>query len=65
MGMDLDATSNRSPSPLRDDRGATTLEWTLLLVAIAIPSYYLIRLGVELLVSHYQMMSSLNALPFP
>ena len=50
---------------LDDQRGATALEWTLLLAAIAIPSYVIVRMGVETLIAHYQMITTLNALPFP
>ena len=48
-----------------DQRGATTLEWTLLLAAVALPSYYVIRLALRALAGHYQMMTTINALPFP
>ena len=47
------------------ERGATALEWTLLVAAIALPSYFIIRMSLDTLVGHYQMMSALNALPFP
>ncbi len=46
-------------------QGATTLEWALLLGAIAIPSYYIIQMALATLVAHYQMITTLNALPFP
>ena len=49
----------------RDARGATTLEWTLLLAAIALPSWYVFNLLLKLLVVHYQMLTLLNSLPFP
>lgn len=49
----------------RDEQGATTLEWALLLAAIALPSYWLMQLALNVLVGHYQMMTTLNALPFP
>lgn len=45
--------------------GATALEWTLLLAAIAIPSFYILTLALNLLVEHYRMMTLLNSLPFP
>ena len=45
--------------------GGTTLEWALLLAAIAIPSYYIIIVALETLVGHYRMMTVLNGLPFP
>lgn len=48
-----------------DQSGATTLEWALLLAAVAIPSYYIIALALETLLGHYRMMTALNALPFP
>lgn len=47
------------------ERGATTLEWLLLVAAIALPSYAIIRLGLELLYAHYQLITTLNGLPFP
>ena len=49
---------------VRDESGATTLEWSLLLAAIALPGYYVIRLALETLVLHYQMMTMINSLPF-
>ena len=48
-----------------DQRGQTALEWTLLLAAIVIPGYAIVRMGVETLIGHYQMLTTLNALPFP
>lgn len=49
----------------RDDRGATTLEYALLLAAIAIPSYFISMLALDLLIAHYRMMTLLNSLPVP
>ena len=49
----------------RDQAGATMLEWTLLLAAIALPSYWTIKLALATLIGYYQMMTTLNALPFP
>ena len=45
--------------------GATTLEWALLLGVIALPSYYIIQAALSALIAHYQMVTTLNALPFP
>ncbi len=50
---------------LSDQAGATTLEWALLLGVIAIPSYYIIQMALNVLVAHYRMITTLNALPFP
>ncbi|MDX1682640.1 MAG: hypothetical protein R3336_05940 [Phycisphaeraceae bacterium] len=50
---------------LQDDQGATALEWTLLIAAIAIPSYFLFALALNLLVTHYRILSLLNSLPLP
>ena len=50
---------------LADQRGANSIEWALLLGVIAIPSYYLIQAALNALVLHYQMITTLNALPFP
>lgn len=41
------------------------LEWTLLLAAIALPSYWTIKLALATLIGYYQMMTTLNAMPFP
>ena len=49
----------------RDDSGQTTLEWALLLAAIALPSYGIIVLALDTLVAYYGMMSWLTNLPFP
>jgi len=49
----------------RDQRGATMLEWTLLLAAIALPSYFIIRLALAALVGHYRLVTTVNSLPFP
>lgn len=48
-----------------DDSGATALEWTLLLAAIALPSYFIIRLGLDLLIAHYELIVTINELPVP
>ena len=47
------------------DRGATMLEWTLLLAAVALPSYLVVRLGLATLFAHYQLVTTVNGLPFP
>ena len=49
----------------RDRRGATMLEWTLLLAVIALPSYVIFTILLDTLVIHYRMMVMLNHLPFP
>ena len=49
----------------RDENGGTTLEWSLLLAAIALPGYYLIQLLMATLVGYYHMMTMVNSLPFP
>ncbi len=49
----------------RDARAATTLEWALLLAAIALPSYFIIRIAFDALVGYYRMMTTLNSMPFP
>lgn len=55
--------------PLRrlmaDESAATSLEWALLLAAIALPGYFILKTTLNVLVGHYQMMTMLNSLPFP
>ena len=48
-----------------DESGATTLEWSLLLATVAIPSYALIQLSLAYLTDLYRAKAMLNALPFP
>lgn len=48
-----------------EQSGATMLEWALLLAAIGLPSYWIIKLALNTLVAHYQMMTTINSLPFP
>lgn len=48
-----------------DENGATTLEWTLLLAAIALPSWLIIRIVLATLVAYYQMSVTLLGLPTP
>jgi hypothetical protein len=50
---------------LREQMGATTLEYGLLLAAIALPSYVIFRQALKLLVYQYGMIVQLNSLPFP
>ena len=45
--------------------GTTTLEWALLLAALAIPSYVIITMALETLLGHYRMLTTLNGLLFP
>ena len=49
----------------RDERGATMLEWCLLLAAIAIPVWVMIRYGLAILAGHYGLVSTMNQMPFP
>lgn len=62
MAKNLD----KSPRTLlRDQGGATSLEWTLLLAAIALPAYFIIRTLLLIVAELYRMDTTLNALPFP
>ena len=60
------ADGETEPASLaKNQRGATMLEWTLLLAAIALPSYFIIKMVLSALVGQYRMMTTLNGLPFP
>ncbi|MEX2673003.1 MAG: hypothetical protein WD294_12935 [Phycisphaeraceae bacterium] len=48
-----------------DEHAATSLEWALLLAAIALPGYVTVQLALSALTGHYEMMTTINALPFP
>ncbi len=41
------------------------LEWTLLLAAVALPSYFVVQLGLATLFAHYRLVTTVNGLPFP
>ena len=53
------------PERLRDDRGATMLEWCLLLAAVVIPAWVIIRIGLATLAGHYGLVTTINQMPFP
>lgn len=62
----LDRLSSRLLSKrLRDDQGATTLEWCLLLTFVVIPAWVIIRYGLLTLAGHYGLVTTLNQMPFP
>ena len=47
------------------ESGQMTIEWALVMVAIALPFYFIFRLCLDLLVAHFQMVTFLQGLPFP
>lgn len=50
---------------IRDQRGTTSLEWALLLGAIALPSIYLFTMSLGVIVDYYRMMTQFSSLPLP
>ena len=42
-----------------------TIEWALVLAAVALPMYFVVVLCVNVLVAHFQMVTFLETLPFP
>ncbi|MEM6260249.1 MAG: hypothetical protein AAF711_17750 [Planctomycetota bacterium] len=53
------------PKRLQDDRGATMLEWCLLLAAVVLPAWVIIRMGLATLAGHYGLVTTINQMPFP
>lgn len=53
------------PKRLRDDRGATMIEWCMLLAGIVLPAWVIIRFGLLTLGGHYGLVTTLNQMPFP
>lgn len=41
------------------------LEWALLLAVIALPTWAFIRAGLTVLAAHYDLVSTMNQMPFP
>ena len=60
-------TSNRPGlrELMRDESGTTTLEWALLLGAIALPSVYFFAMCLGVIVDDYRMMTQLSGLAMP
>ena len=48
-----------------DERGQTTIEYALLLVAIGLPAIGVFGLLVSILAENYRMVTFLELLPFP
>jgi hypothetical protein len=57
--------TKRQQSLWTDEDGATALEWALLVVVIGLPSYFIMRMALDTLTAHYEMVTMLNGLPFP
>ena len=56
----------RLGGPLHGDQaGQVTLEWALVLAAIALPLLYVFTLCLKILVAQYRMMTFMNSMPFP
>ncbi len=53
------------PERFRDDRGATMIEWCLLLAAVVLPAWVIIRFGLYTLAGHYGLVTTMNQMPFP
>ena len=47
----------------RDTRGTTSLEWALLLGAIALPSIILLTMCLGLMLDYYRMMTMIGSMP--
>lgn len=45
--------------------GQMTIEWALVLAAVALPMYFVLMMLLDVLVAHYQMVTYLQTLPFP
>lgn len=65
MSIHLHRWRRRLSRLRRDDRGATTLEWTLLLAMVVLPAWVIIRYGLLTLAGHYGLVTTLNQMPFP
>ncbi len=48
-----------------DDAGQATVEWALVLAAVALPMYFIIIVCLDLLAAHYRMVTFMETLPFP
>ena len=48
-----------------DSAGQVTIEWALVLAAVALPMYFVIVMCLNLLVAHFRMVTFMETLPFP
>ena len=54
-----------SVSFLSDEFGQVTVEWTLLLVAFGLPIVAMSALCLDMIVTHYGLITFIETLPFP
>lgn len=47
------------------DDGQLTIEWTLVLAAIALPMYFVFKVCMSLMAAHFRMVSFMETVPFP
>ena len=63
--MTAGRTDRRGVGLWRDQAGQVTIEWTLVMAAVALPMYFVIRVCIELMVAHFRMVTFMETLPFP
>jgi Flp pilus assembly pilin Flp len=49
----------------RDEQGAATVEWTLLVGAFGLPMFWVFGRLLDLLQAHYGLATFIETLPFP
>jgi len=42
-----------------------TVEWSLVLAAVALPMYFVLKVCMNLLTAHFRMVSFIETVPFP
>jgi len=55
----------RLPRLYRQQQAQLTLEWTLLLAAVALPMYWVFRVCLSVLTAHFRMVTFMETVPFP
>ncbi len=45
--------------------GQVTIEWAMVMAAVALPFLLIFRVCLAILVAHFQMVSFMQSLPFP
>ena len=63
--MTRPSRNTHHPSLLADQRGQVTLEYAIILAAVAVPMLAVFRVCLQILVAKYRMMTCLNSLVFP
>ena len=59
------AIRNRLRRLTVEEGGQMTIDWALVMAAVALPFVVILRVCLAIIVAHFQMVTFLQSLPFP